>query len=437
MAGKQEGANLRSADFRAKLDTLRKSEPVLGREFVCRTMIVVFTAAIGWLVMELDILPFWVLAYYTAVVVEKMLLARSVLKPSRELYWAVVGVSFGIACIFAFLPIYLWNMEGEIWKFAAMVALVGATLNVFLIRARTIEVAIAYLVPIASVPFLLSCGFFTGNWGGPEFWSAVILSGCFALYLGLSVRESNRIVEEVRLTQAKFHQAQKTEALGTLTAGISHDFNNLLSVILGSLELLKSRRVPQIEEGEIVEEAIAATNRGAELTKTLLAYAKGSELDSTLVDPVEIIDTIVGLGRRVLMDTIEVNSQTDVQSGSVLVDRSLLESALLNLFLNARDAIQSSGRIDLGLRETVYNGREAYEFSVHDTGVGIPDDQLERVAEPFFSTKAFGEGSGLGLAMVSGFVEQSGGLLRLESSPGQGTSAYILLPKAQSNPNSK
>lgn len=420
-----------SSDFAEKLNAIRKSEPVFGAEFICRTILVVLTAATGWLVMELEFLPFWLLAYYTLVLFEKYLLARSASRPRRAWYLAIVVVSFFIASTFAVLPIWLWNMEGEIWKFAAMVALVGGTLNVFLLRARTQAVAIAYLVPLTSVPFILSHNFFVAPWGGPGFWSAFILSVCFAVYLGVGVRESNRTMEEVRLTQKKYHQAQKRDALGTLTAGISHDFNNLLSVVLGSLELIRTRQFPKSEEDVLVEEAISATKRGAELTRTLLAYAKGSELELDFVNPVEVVDQVVLLGRRVLVDGTGLSSKTDVRPGHILTDGPLLQSALLNLIINARDAIASGGKIELCLRESLREGVEMFEFSVRDNGVGIPEHDLERVTEPFFSTKALGEGSGLGLSMVFGFAQQSDGEFRLESSQGIGTTAYLLLPKAK------
>ena len=244
---------------------------------------------------------------------------------------------------------------------------------------------------------------------------------------------------EQRLLEDKLQAAQKMESIGRISGGIAHDFNNLLAVIMGNAELLEMTS----EEPELkgyVAEIVDTCKRGAELTRRLLSFARRSRLAPEIVNVNEMVSGMGQMFARVLPKTIDL--QTSLQAGlwSPKVDPSFLESALLNLVINARDAMPNGGTLtietanqrvtdnySLERNEDIKPGRYVM-LAVTDTGHGIPKDALARVVEPFFTTKAPNLGSGLGLSMVDGFVRQSGGLLRIYSEVGIGTTIKMLLP---------
>lgn len=244
---------------------------------------------------------------------------------------------------------------------------------------------------------------------------------------------------EKRLLEDKLHTAQKMESIGRISGGIAHDFNNLLAVIMGNAELLAMiADDPELKES--VTEIVDACKRGGELTRRLLSFARRSRLAPQTISVNEMVSGMGQLFARVLPETIDL--QTSLQAGlwSPRVDPSFLESALLNLVINARDAMPKGGTLTIetaNQRVTDAYGIERQEnvkpgryvmLAVTDTGHGIPKDMIERVVEPFFTTKGPNLGSGLGLSMVDGFVRQSGGLLRIYSEPGVGTTIKMLLP---------
>ncbi len=246
---------------------------------------------------------------------------------------------------------------------------------------------------------------------------------------------------EQRLMEDKLHAAQKMETIGRIAGGIAHDFNNLLAVIMGNAELL-AMLAEAPGQKESVEEIVDAARRGAELTRRLLSFARRSRLTPELVNPNELVSGMGQLIARVMPATIRV--ETSLQAGlwATRVDPAFLESALLNLVINARDAMPKGGSLTIETanrrvtedyaierNEVITPGRYVM-LAVTDTGSGIPRDLLERVVEPFFTTKGPNLGSGLGLSMVDGFVRQSGGLLRIYSEPDVGTTITLFLPAA-------
>jgi len=249
-------------------------------------------------------------------------------------------------------------------------------------------------------------------------------------------KEAQRALEEAR--EALF-QAQKLEAIGQLTGGIAHDFNNLLMVILSSLDLLV-RRLPA-EDARVrtlVDNAMQAAQRGAALTQRMLAFARRQELRRSAVDIPMLVNGISELLQRTLGPQIRLEFLFPAALPKVHTDANQLESALLNLALNARDAMPSGGPLIISAREefveTGYVPRLSPGhyicLSVEDRGEGMDQEVLARATDPFFTTKGVGKGTGLGLSMVQGLAEQSGGWLRLDSKKGEGTTAEIWLPIA-------
>ena len=248
------------------------------------------------------------------------------------------------------------------------------------------------------------------------------------------------ITDRMEIEQ-KLRESQKLEAVGHLTGGIAHDFNNLLTVVLGNAEMLAelstdSRLRP------MAEMTLSAAKRGAELTSRLLAFARRQALDPKPTDINEQVRAMRPLIRRTLPENIELEFIPDPDLGTAEVDAGELDTALLNLVVNARDAMPAGGRltietINVSLDETYAKTHsevvagDYVMICVSDTGVGMDTDTLQRAFEPFFTTKPVGKGSGLGLSMVFGFTKQSGGHISIYSEPGEGTSVKLYFPRMQ------
>lgn len=250
------------------------------------------------------------------------------------------------------------------------------------------------------------------------------------------VTESVQAQQEIKETREALFQAQKMESLGQLTGGIAHDFNNLLMVILGSLELAR-KRVPQDSKVQsLLNNAIAGAQRGATLTQRMLAFARRQELDPQPVDVGGLIRNMSDLLCRMLGAGIRVDTQFPLVLRPVLVDMSQLEMAVMNLVINARDAMGGEGRILISAREDSFPGSPPGSdrlicIAVIDTGPGMSEATLQCAMEPFFTTKGAGKGTGLGLSMVHGLAAQSKGHFVLKSVVGEGTRAELWLPVAE------
>ena len=260
--------------------------------------------------------------------------------------------------------------------------------------------------------------------------------------------------EERERVEEALRQSHKMEAVGQLTGGIAHDFNNLLAAISGSLELMGSR-VAQGRMAEFArynEAAQRTVNRAAALTHRLLAFSRQQTLDPRPVSIGRLVEGMEELFHRTVGPSIQVETQLAVDLWPTLCDPNQLENALLNLVINARDAMPDGGRvliaaanIEVPDQNSLPNGMppgaappgEYVALSVADTGIGMPPGVAARVFDPFFTTKSLGQGTGLGLSMTHGFVQQSGGHMQLQSEVGQGTTFTILLPRHLGSTDSK
>jgi len=252
-----------------------------------------------------------------------------------------------------------------------------------------------------------------------------------------------RVADEVaaRLAaEAQLRQSQKLEAIGGLTGGVAHDFNNLLQVIAGNLHLLARHEPDNLNVQRRVSASIAAVERGAKLSSQLLAFARRQPLSPAVCDPLQIFEGLGELLQRALGETIQIDVQVADEAWRVYVDRNQLENAILNLAINARDAMKGEGIIGLGAENIVLDrtfcagkGIVAGDYlrvTVTDAGSGMSPQVLAQAFEPFFTTKADGQGTGLGLSMVFGFVKQSGGHIEIASTVGEGTRAQLYFPRS-------
>jgi PAS domain S-box-containing protein len=248
-------------------------------------------------------------------------------------------------------------------------------------------------------------------------------------------------ITERRSIEEQLRQSQRLEAIGQLTGGIAHDFNNLLTVLFGNAELMREDLPDDHPLKEVAGTMVQAARRGSDLTQRLLAFARRQALDPKPIDVNRLIAHMDGLLRRSLGDHVEIELSRGGGLWLAMVDDIQLESALLNLCLNARDAMPDGGRLTI---ETA-NVRLDYDYAeqhgdiepgqyvmvaVSDTGKGIDPDHLDKVFEPFFTTKEKGKGTGLGLSMIYGFIKQSSGHVKIYSEPGEGTTVRMYLPRA-------
>ena len=274
---------------------------------------------------------------------------------------------------------------------------------------------------------------------GTQFWANVVIdpikddSGKLVGFAKITRDFTERRDAQIALEKAneRLAHSQKMEAIGQLTGGIAHDFNNLLMAILGSLELVQKRIPHDPKITPLLENAVLAGKRGTSLTHRMLMFARRQTLTPEPTDLVGLLSGMRELFQRSIGPEIRIEMRFPISLPPVLIDPNQLESAVLNLCLNARDAMPNGGVIIVSGREAQIDEANSVLLSVADNGTGMSKETLARAAEPFFTTKGVGKGTGLGLAMVKGFVEQSNGHIQIRSEPGKGTTVELSLPVAE------
>jgi PAS domain S-box-containing protein len=273
---------------------------------------------------------------------------------------------------------------------------------------------------------------------GSRFWANVIIDAIYSKGELIGFAKITRDITERRAAEEKLRHAQKMEAVGQFTGGAAHDFNNLLMAVLGSLEILRKRLPDDPKMLSLLDNAVQGAKRGTTLTQRMLAFARRQELKTETVELARLIDNVRDLMERSLGPAVSIDLHFPPYPIYVHIDPNQLETALLNLVVNARDAMSGGGAITVSVRqeETAAAHRTGLEpgryacLSVVDTGAGMDEATLERATEPFFTTKGVGKGTGLGLSMVEGLAGQSGGKLMVQSQVGVGTTIEIWLPMA-------
>ncbi len=261
--------------------------------------------------------------------------------------------------------------------------------------------------------------------------------------LGLRIDVNDRKLAESRIAEieARAAHAQRLDAIGQLTGGIAHDFNNLLTVIIGNSDDLAEELEDRPRLAAMARMVRTAGERGAELTSRLLSFARRQTLEPKSIEPPAAVQGMLALLRRTLGGNVEIEAVADSDAWTVYVDPGQLELAILNLCINARDAMPQGGTLRIETANVVLDQEyaaadfevvpgEYVMFAITDTGTGIAPEHLARVFDPFFTTKAVGKGTGLGLSMVYGFTKQSGGTVKIRSQVGVGTTVTLYLPRA-------
>jgi PAS domain S-box-containing protein len=280
---------------------------------------------------------------------------------------------------------------------------------------------------------------------GTRFWASVVLdaiaddTGELIGFAKITRDITERVDAQKKLEQTReaFYQAQKMDALGQLTGGIAHDFNNLLMAVLSSLEMMRKRLPEDPKLLQLLGNAVQGAERGAALTQRMLSFARRQDLDAAPVDVLLLVTNIQGLMERTLGPSVSIVVRADDHVRPAVADANQLELAILNLAVNARDAMPGGGTIAIDIRERSIESSDQNLapgdyvcVSLSDKGEGMDANTLARATEPFFTTKGVGRGTGLGLSMVHGFAEQLSGGLRLKSEKNVGTTAELWLPAA-------
>lgn len=248
------------------------------------------------------------------------------------------------------------------------------------------------------------------------------------------------LTERRQIIQQLQH-AQKMEAIGNLTGGLAHDFNNFLMVMIGNLDILKEMMANDPEQRALADAVLEAALRGADLTRQMLAFARRQPLQSDCIEVNELLAHTCQLLRRTLGENIEVKLRLVPDAWPIIADKAQLEAAVVNIAINARDAMPNGGTLTISTKRApiaegdpgagqVLTPGEYMMIDITDTGVGMAPEVAARAFEPFFTTKPTGKGTGLGLSMVYGFIKQSGGYVNIKSAPGQGTTLRLYLPRA-------
>ena len=255
------------------------------------------------------------------------------------------------------------------------------------------------------------------------------------------ISDRKHVEDELRESERRLAQSQKMEAVGQLTGGIAHDFNNLLLVITGNLELLEPRLLDD-ESRALLKDAQDAAALGSKLTDQLLTFARRRHMDAQVIHLNELVVSVTDMLRRTLGEHITLSTSLAREVWATRADPGQFQSAIVNMAVNARDAMAQGGRLVVETRNMVFDEQHAdfhselqageyVQLSISDTGTGMPSEVRDRVFEPFFTTKEKGRGTGLGLPMVYGFVKQSGGHVTIYSEVGHGTTINLYLPRAE------
>lgn len=388
----------------------------------------------------LDLTPalFWLGLYMLAEAANIGFLATR-RKPGTYLdTWIATALNFIATLWFTTLPVYLWSLDIALMRFASLSLVVGMVLYSITRYSGLRRIAIWDGILISGLTLFFGYDLARQADTTTTMLLSLLFSVLMVLYYLVSLRESVATRSALKRAEKRNIQAQKMQAVGQLTGGIAHDFNNLLTVMIGNLDLYAEVRT-RAEKDQLAEEARQAALRAATLTSQLLAFSRKAPLSPKTFEPEPFLQSFVGLTRRVLPEAVSLQLELAPGTGPITADVNQLENALLNLVINARDAMAEGGTIIMGLSRT--ETAQTREFSgtalpagryvrisVADSGPGIAPEHQMAVLDPFFTTKPVGKGSGLGLPMAKGFAEQSGGALELVSRPGAGTVIAFWLP---------
>jgi len=393
---------------------------------------------VAWLIRDLYLL-FWLSAFgVLQIAMYHYLLTRR--SDARRAEYVAALVFCGLNGVtYLALPAYLWAGGTTLDQFSAIFLVMGYAIYA-LTRDGTVRVlAVINAVPLVMIVLYMAHDFASVNLPMINVAIPVLMTLIILSYYLLGLRETFVTRRSLRQTEARVLAAERLEAVGRLTGGVAHDFNNILTAVLGHLELHDALRDPQ-EKAASLRAAHDAATRAARLTAQLLFFARKARLQATPTDPCAYITDLANRLRVILPVEVTLRTSLPKNMPDILVDRGHLETVLLHLILNARESMADRGEIRLALDATNETAPRRMQggtqlepgrycvIRIEDDGAGIASHHLDRVFEPFYSTKSKGASSGLGMSMAAGFADQSGGALAVQSRPGFGTQVMLFLP---------
>jgi two-component system, cell cycle sensor histidine kinase and response regulator CckA len=414
------------------LSAFQRAQFLSSREMVARMCVIIGGALGVWFGLGLWWPMVWTLSYVICALAYHLTTRSFPDRIGRRQLTIVIGFEAFLTLHWPVLFVYLWRQDHDATLFIDTLILAAAMTNALSARCEdTIltwsdRIVVAVLLGLAVLLFSLEAESTAST--------VVVLVVCLLMYIWMLVTLAEVSAMRRRLAQAErtAMEQQRIEAIGRLTGGVAHDFNNILTVIGGNLDLVREVSDPS-EKLALLAEARSATGRAAAVTAQLLAYSRQSVLAPRSTALVECLARVEAFMSRLLPTAVRLTLHVAADLPVIEIDATRLESALINLILNSRDAMPGGGAITLSAH-TIATDPSAPDAPAHvvvavaDTGQGIDPAILPRVFEPYFTTKPVGKGSGLGLSMAKGFAEQSGGNLTIRSVPGNGTVVEMILP---------
>lgn len=416
----------KSRCYSRQIDELRRADASSVPEIMARYVIIAIASLILWHKTGGPVMLVWGFGYIGMNATYVLFLASRRHSGSLLSYVVFLGLSMLISGWFASMMIYLGTLDDRVYEFLGICGITGLGLYNLSRHCDLTPLAIwdNFLISLCILGTVLA---YFGKISTPVDMIGIAFAGLsVSTYYSLSFFEMMRTRAQLRLAQDAEAEAQKMRAIGQLTTGIAHDFNNILTVIRGNLDLLTE--MPDAQDRDVMlGEARKSADRAAHLVRQLLAFSRKSQMMRSDLDLGPFLISFRESLRTVLPDNISIDLDAPQDDLKIHTDRHLLEAALLNCVMNARDVmIPTGGTLRLRTGRSAASGEIA--ILIEDTGPGLHKDIINRVIEPFFTTKPVGEGSGLGLSMVKGFAEQSGGRLELNNLPQGGLQVALILP---------
>lgn len=418
---------------------LKRLESLSNPEVRLRHVAMIVGCVTAELAFGYHLLGLWLIIHLIWAGIWQAALRRLPDEVDRFWFFGLIGLVMLDTVIFNVVILLCWLHEEPVMRYMAFVVLYTGMINSVTRRTHDLLMGIADLLAKSIIALSLPLTILIVDPARGEAWSlAIVLSLSLIYFIDAMLRLMS---DEMRRRRAERANAERLrlEGLGQLTGGVAHDFNNLLTVIIGNLDLV--REMPDGDErDELLNEIGLAAHRGADLTSRLLVYSRKSTLTPSTTEVGPPIDHARKMLRRLLPESIALELVLPQNLPRIEIDLHKFETVIINLVLNARDAMEGRGRIALSARARSLSSRRGPDqpvdlpdgdyvtISVSDTGSGIPEELLARVLEPYFTTKPVGKGSGLGLPMAQGFAVQSGGGLTIRSTEGVGTTVVLWFP---------
>ncbi|SHL47375.1 Histidine kinase-, DNA gyrase B-, and HSP90-like ATPase [Roseovarius marisflavi] len=409
-----------------QIDDLRRADASSATEISLRFVLIAATSLILWATTENLAMLVWGFGYIGMSGTYILFLASRRLSGSLRTYLTFLCLSILLSCWYVSAMIYLITLDSRVYEFFGICGIIGLGLY-YLSRHSDLTLLAIWDNILMSLSILGAVLAYAGKSDSTAGMLIIAFAGLgISAYYSLNFFEMMRTRAKLRLTQEAEAEAQKMRAVGQLTSGIAHDFNNILTVIRGNLDLLTE--LPEADDRDVmVNEARNSVDRAAHLVRQLLAFSRKSQMMRSDLELGSFLKAFRASLQGLLPDSISIDVAMPPEDIRIRTDRHLLEAALLNCALNARDAMMPrGGTLRLRTEQSTTPGEIA--ILIEDSGPGLHEDIIDRVTEPFFTTKSVGEGSGLGLSMVKGFAEQSGGRLELNNLPQGGLQVALFLP---------